>query len=160
MKKGLVLALAFVAGGSLAAPHVDHGVSGEWAIRVNPDNGNGCYMQKVFESGTVVLVGVAPDAKGAYFSAYNPEWTHIVEGDTGSVLLDFGDARFQGEVVGGTHEGSLGGYAFFDNPEFVTEFAKRQSVIITGSKGSTEEIDLSGSSKAIAAVRACQAEQT
>jgi hypothetical protein len=58
------------------------------------------------------------------------------------------------------HEGSLGGYAFFDNPEFVTEFAKRQSVIITGSKGPTEEIDLSGSSKAIAAVRACQAEQT
>ena len=154
----ILIGPAFI-GPVFAEPHQEVGMSGGWAIKVNPNNGNGCYMQKDFETGTLVQVGVVPNREGAFFAAYNPAWADIREGEVGTLLFDFHDARFQGEVVGSFVEGTPGGYAFFNNPEFVSEFGRRLAVNVTGDGGGSEVIDLSGSSKAIAAVKACQSNQ-
>ncbi|GAA6193527.1 hypothetical protein [Phaeobacter sp. NW0010-22] len=160
MQRRLVLGFGILlAGAALAETHTDYGASDDWIIRINPANGNGCYMQKTFENGTVVQVGAVPDREGAFFAAYNTAWIDIVEGEAGSLLLDFEDSRFQGEVLGGSFEGAPGGYAFFNNPEFVSEFGRRRSVTITGERGGSEKIDLTGSSRAIGTVTACQDEQ-
>ncbi|WP_254439160.1 hypothetical protein [Ruegeria arenilitoris] len=106
-----------------------------------------------------VEIGAAPNQAGGFFAAYNPAWVLIEDGATGVVQFDFGDAKFEGEAVGVFKNGVPGGYAFFDNPAFVTEFGKRQSVTIIGESGAEVELDLSGSAKAIEAVLACQAEQ-
>lgn len=156
MQKGFMLVFSIWAVGALAETHQDFGTAGDWAIKVNPDNGNGCYMQKTFEGGTLVQVGVVPDRKGAFFATYNKAWSDVVEGEIGSLLFDFGDARFQGEVLGDYLEGIPGGYAFFNNPEFVSEFGRRLSVTISGDSGGSEAIDLTGSSRAIETVKACQ----
>jgi hypothetical protein len=52
-----------------------------------------------------------------------------------------------------------GGYAFLDNPNFVEEFAKRNSVKFSGESGVWVEISLSGTRQAIAALQRCQKEQ-
>ncbi|WP_254430657.1 MULTISPECIES: hypothetical protein [unclassified Ruegeria] len=106
-----------------------------------------------------VEIGAAPNQAGGFFAAFNPAWVQIEDGVTGIVQFDFGDAQFEGEAVGVFKNGVPGGYAFFDNPAFVTEFGKRQSVTVIGESGAEVELDLSGSAKAIKAVLTCQAEQ-
>lgn len=135
------------------------GESGDWSILVDPTVGNGCLAQRIFDDGTQVQIGAEPSRDGGFFAAYNAGWTNIEEGETGIVSFDFGDARFAGDVVGRLWDGLPGGYAFFDNPNFVTEFGKRNSVKISGEKGRLVEIDLSGTKRAIDAVLACQKEQ-
>ena len=86
-------------------------------------------------------------------------WTQIKAGDIGIVKFEFGDARFSGDALGRMSDELPGGYAFFDNPDFVNEFAKRNSVKFSGESGIWFEISLSGTGQAIAAVRNCQKEQ-
>lgn len=138
---------------------VSWGGGGGWAILVDPAAGNGCLMEKHFEDGTLVQVGAVPNRKGGFFAAYNPKWTDIEDGAVGTVKFDFPDKRFSGEAVGVAKDGLYGGYAFFDNPNVPMEFAARKAMTIFGANGRTVEIDLTGTAKAIQAVKTCQAEQ-
>ncbi len=155
------LSAAFVLSGSFAfaAGMEQWGESGDWKILIDPEKGNGCLAWKPFENDMTVEIGAAPKQGGGFFAAYNPAWVQIEDGATGIVKFDFGDAKFEGEAVGVFKNGVPGGYAYFDNPAFVGEFGKRQSVTIIGESGAEVELDLSGSAKAIEAVLACQAEQ-
>lgn len=160
MKLKLVVGLlCLIANSAFANPIEDWGQSGDWVIQVNPSVGNGCFMERSFPSGTLVRIGLVPNRGGAFFSAYNSDWGGIEQGVTKTLLLDFDVSRFQGEVTGVSENGVPGGYAFFNNPEFASEFGRRVSVTITGESGASEEIDLSGSKRAIAGVRECQAKQ-
>jgi len=141
-----------------AQTHPEFATVGDWTVRTNPANGNGCYMEKTFDSGTLVQIGVVPDQQGAFFAAYNAAFDGVVEGAEGSVLFDFGDSRFQGAAKGAFHNGLPGGYAFFDNPEFAKEFGKRTKVLVQGGAGREEEIDLTGSMKGLRSVQACRDE--
>ena len=154
-----ILALCILIGCATTATAQDYGQSGDWTIKVNPDNGNGCFMQKAFETGTLIQVGFVPDREGAFFAAYNPDWTTIIEGETSDLLFDFGDSRFMGEVMGAMLDDVPGGYAYFDNPEFASEFGRRQTVTLEGARGHTEAFDLAGSARAITAVKECQTSQ-
>ena len=156
-QSGIVLFL--IAGGAIAEPALDWGSSGDWDIKVDPAVGHGCYMQRLYESGTRVRIGYVPNEQGAFFSAVNPDWPEVEEGAESSVIFDFGDSRFQGAVVGIVEDGMPGGYAFFNNPEFASEFGRRYSVTIQGEGGGSEDVDLSGSSAGLAALKKCQGEQ-
>ncbi len=155
-----ILASLLVATGSAYAMGMEQwGEAGDWKILIDPEKGNGCLAWKQFDNGLIVEIGAAPDQAGGFFAAYNPEWNTIEDGATGVVSFNFGDAEFAGDAVGVIKNGVPGGYAFFDNPEFVTEFGKRHNVVVSGESGNEFELDLSGSTKAIEAVQACQAEQ-
>ncbi len=143
---------------SLAQTHPEFATVGDWTVRTNPANGNGCYMEKTFDSGTLVQIGVVPDQNGAFFAAYSAAFDGVEEGAEGSVLFDFGDSRFQGAAKGAFHKGLPGGYAFFDNPEFAKEFGKRTKVLVQGGGGTEEEIDLTGSMKGLRSIQACRDE--
>ncbi|MGR3713833.1 MAG: hypothetical protein ACU0A6_12030 [Shimia sp.] len=159
MLSRLLLVLILFPAISVAQDHALHQQIGDWAVRIDPSNGNGCYAETSFESGTLVAIGLVPDENGAFFAAYNPNWPAVEKGAVSTVLFDFGDSRFQGEVLG-DHRGDVpGGYAFFDNPEFALEFGKRTSVVIEGASGKTEAVELTGSLKALQGVKACQEEQ-
>lgn len=144
-----------------SASNVEHWEEvGAWEILVDASVGNGCLAQRVFADGTLVQIGAEPARNGGFFAAYNAEWSDIEVGATGIVNMDFGDARFAGDVVGKVNQDLAGGYAFFDNPNFVTEFGQRQSVKISGESGRLIEIDLTGSKRAIEAVLDCQKKQS
>ena len=132
---------------------------GDWEILIDASVGNGCLAQRQYDDGTLVQIGTVPAREGGFFAAYNAEWTDIEIGAEGTINFDFGDARFAGDAVGKVMSDLHGGYAFFDNPSFVKEFGKRESVKVSGETGKLVEIGLKGSSKAISAVLACQKEQ-
>lgn len=132
---------------------------GKWDVLIDPSNGNGCFAQRQFEDGTTVQMGAVPSKSGGFFAAYNTEWVDIEIGEAGLLKFDFGDALFGGDVVGQMNGDIPGGYAFFDNPNFVTEFTKRVKVSVTGPEGKTVEVDLTGTSNAINGVKKCQDEQ-
>lgn len=142
-----------------AQPVSEYGRVGNWTVKIDPENGNGCFMERTYDSGTLVQIGVVPDREGAFFAAYNAAWRPNSASEVSTVLFDFGDSRFQGEVVAAVHDDLPGGYAFFDNPEFANEFAKRTTVRVEGASGKTEDLDLSGSHNGLEAVRKCQVEQ-
>jgi hypothetical protein len=135
------------------------GDAGDWAILVDPATGNGCLMQKQFDDGTLFQFGTVPNRDGGFVAAYNPDWSDIKDGATGTVKFEFPDVRFVGEVVGVATGGRFGGYAFFDNPNVPLEFARSNDMTIDGEVGRVIAVNLKGTSKAIKAVKACQAEQ-
>ena len=150
--------LAITAGTTASAEEISTwGAAGGWAILVDPDAGNGCLMEKHFDDGSLVQIGAVPIREGGFFAAYNPEWTDIEDGATGTIKFDFPDIRFSGDLVVVANEGLFGGYAFFDNPDVPMEFARRNQMTVIGSSGRTVEISLAGTAKAIQAVKACQA---
>lgn len=140
--------------------HKKWGESGAWTILIDPDVGNGCYMENTFEDGTLVQVGFVPDRKGGFFAAYNAAWTNIEDGSAGTVQFDFEKSLFAGDYIGVVKADLPGGYAFFNNPEFIKEFGKRNTVSIAGDKGNALDFKLTGTMKAINAVRNCDAEQS
>jgi hypothetical protein len=155
-----VLGMFVAASAAFGSDLESFGESGDWAILVDPSAGHGCLMQKTFEDQTLVQMGVLPLRQGAFFAVYNPEWDDIEEGTEGVVRIDFGDTLFEGSVVGTWLDGVPGGFAFFDNPAFIDEFAKRNSVTVIGKKsGHRVEIDLKGTTRALSAVRSCQDQQ-
>lgn len=135
-------------------------VVGDWNILVDETTGDSCFAQKDFEDGTRVQIGFDILRNGGFFAAYNSDWTQIEEGGAGTAKFEFGDARFAGDATGRMNDDLPGGYAFFDNPDFVDEFAKRNSVKFSGESGVWFEISLSGTGQAIAAVRNCQKDQS
>ena len=139
--------------------HTKWGESGNWEILIDPDVGDGCYMETTFDDGTLVQIGFVPNRDGGFVALYNPAWTNIEDGVVGTVQFDFEKSLFGGDYVG-VVEGELhGGYAFFNNPEFVSEFGRRNTVSIKADKGGTFDVSLKGTSRAINAVRSCHTEQ-
>lgn len=160
MRKILLVSAVVAASGAVhAADMAQWGEAGDWAILVDAESGNGCLARKQFDNDLTIEIGAAPDRAGGFFAAYNPAWTNIEEGKTALVSFDFEDAAFEGDAVGVIRDGLPGAYAFFDNPEFVTEFGKRLGVVVSGEDGTEIDIDLSGTTKAIEAVQTCQSEQ-
>ena len=160
---GLVSACAYGATAQTEqaeAPRNKWGESGDWVILIDPSVGNGCYMEKTSDDGTLVQVGMVPDRNGGFFAAYNAAWSIIEDGAAGTVQFDFGSSLFGGEYVGVVKADIPGGYAFFNNPEFIKEFGKRNEVSIKSDKGNALNFKLTGTMKAINAVRNCDAEQS
>lgn len=158
LKNFLSLPFLVFATSALAQP-VTWGTAGGWDILIDTDGRHACYATRTLEDGSAVFIGFDPGGKGGYFSIYNPGWTHIEEGQEGLVEFDFGRAKFAGEAVGTFRDGVPGGYAFFNNPAFADAFARYETVQITGSKGASFSMALSGTHKAVTAVRQCQTAQ-
>lgn len=143
----------------VAEAEVEWDVAGQWRILVNAAVGNGCLMERTYDDGTLVRIGVVPNRHGGFIAAYNADWVEIQEGAEAEIRIDFEESLFGGNAVGDFRDGVPGAYAFFDNPKFIDEFARRTQVGIYRKDEAGFVIDLAGSAAAIKAVRACQAEQ-
>ena len=162
IKHGTAIAIFAVAAATAASAEelITWGEVSGWAILIDPSVGNGCLMERQFEDDTLVQFGTVPNRNGGFFAAYNPDWTDIEDGATGTIKFEFPKIRFTGEVVGVAKEGLYGGYAFFDNPNVTLEFGKNKNIIIIGELGRTINVSLTGTMKAIQAVKQCQSEQS
>ena len=159
-KSYLCFAVFLVAGAtSLLAQVQPWSTSGAWDILVDPEVGNGCYMEKRFDDGLSIQFGAEPKRSGGFVAAYNPAWTFIEQGRTTTVRFEFPDVIFEGEATGDIRNGVPGGRAFFDNPNLPFEFAKRRTITIAGQNVGLIEVSLDGSFAAITEVRACQKKQ-
>lgn len=154
----LMICAALVSVPGVAAALTEWGKSGDWTILVDPETGNGCLMQKDTEAGIRVRFGYVPDREGGFISALSRDWTDVEPGTTGTVKFVTDEAKFAGDAEMIEEDDWKGGWAFFNNPNFVVELAKRRSITVIGPKN-TFDIGLTGSAKAIDEMKKCQAEQ-
>jgi hypothetical protein len=132
--------------------------AGEWQIFVDEDVGNGCLMEKFFEDGSRVRIGYLPERSGGFLSVANQSWTDMTEDESFTVRIDLDEVSFGGEVENISDDDWRGGYAFFNNPAFLDEFARRNDITITGPKDQPVSYSLAGTSKALAALKECNDE--
>ena len=137
----------------------DWGSSGDWRVRINAAAGNGCFIEKDFDDGIQMRFGFLPAQEGGFISATSEAWTDLTAGQTGIVKFFTSEEKFAGEVEMIEQGARRGGQAFFNNPAFLIEVAKRNSLRVVGPSGREFEIALKGSAKAITEMERCQAEQ-
>jgi hypothetical protein len=145
---------------AVAADHVTNwGQSGAWAVRIDGAAGNGCFIERQFDSGILLRFGLLPERSGGFVSALSVDWMQITPGETGLVKFFTSEEKFAGEVEMIEDAGMRGGFAFFNNPALPVEIAKRRSLRVVGPEGGEFEVDLTGSARAIAEMERCQAAQ-
>lgn len=146
-------------GGTAFADTTNWGTSGDWSIEIDEVAASACLMQRTLDSGHVVELGYLPERKGGFLAVYHPDWTDVTEGQEAFWEFRFDDSRFGGQAVAVFRGDLAGGAAYFDNPEFVDDMAKRNNVTLVPPNADPIEISLKGTLKAVEQVKACQQEQ-
>lgn len=155
-------ALTLAATPVLADEITEYGAVGDWKVLIDADKGNGCFVQKEFEDGTLVQMGYWPARNGGFFGVYNAAWDKLHEAEDGTktkIKFDFPDKRFVGDAERHLLDDKAGGFVFFDNPHVPDEIAKNIEMTILTESGPDIPINLKGTSNAIKSARECQGKQ-
>lgn len=152
-----VAALASVA--TIAHAEEDWGTVGDWAIKVEPEAGNGCLMEKYYDNGVLLQFGLLPLRDGGFFAAYSEAWDFIEAGNTAPVAFKFDGIEFNGEVEGYIVEPWFGGFVFTNNPELVYDFAKKREMTVTAGENPPLTMDLDGTLAGVEELIRCQLSQ-
>ena len=153
----ITAAFSILAFGAAASELPKWGDSGDWEIHIDPAAGNGCFMEKLYDDGTLVRFGAVPLREGGFFSALNITWTSIKgEGGQKAIKFDFDGVIFSGQAVGIAEGLMRGGYVFFDNPKIAMEFSQKNTMTILGTPEGDIAIKLKGTGAAVKKVRECQ----
>ncbi len=139
--------------------HEDWSTIGDWTILIDESAGRGCFMQKDFDNGIRIRIGYYPKRGGGFLSGLSKEWDHLEVGSTSIVKFIMDTEKFAGdaEVI---EEGEWkGGFAFFNNPDFPTQLARRNSLEIIDPNGVRHTFGLSGTFRTLAQLEKCQSEQ-
>jgi hypothetical protein len=150
------LLLSLLSSNTLADQFNKWGDAGSWQIFVDTSVGNGCLIEKVFEDGSRMRMGHLPERNGAYLSVVNKSWTHIEKSKVVVVNFDLDGVVFGGDVEYIVEGDWRGGYAFFNNPALVDEFAKKNSMTITGPSNQPVSYSLKGTTAALSALHDCR----
>ncbi len=135
------------------------GQSGDWTIFVDTPANGGCYMQRGFDNGSIIRLGLKTISHEGYFVVLNPNWVNIATGEVDDVFFDFGNEVFGGEAVGLVEGEYRGNIAQFNNPDLVTEIANGLTVVVSGSAGLGFEFTLRGTKLGIAETDRCRVAQ-
>lgn len=136
------------------------GTSGNWTVFVDQDAGNGCFVETTAGEDVRIRVGYLPDRLGGFFSAASPSWFELKANTVQKISVLFDGALYAGEFEVFQDESYVGGSAFFNNPNFLKDFAKRNSMTLIGPDGDKETVNLKGSSRALKALDECQMAQS
>lgn len=147
--------LCVLCGGAMASDLPKWGDVNDWEIHIDPATGNGCFIEKLFDDGTLVQFGNEPLRDGGFFAAYNITWTEIKQGEVTTIKFDFDGDRFSGEATGEVKGTLHGGRAFFDNPAIALDFARKNVMTVIGTRAEVK-IPLKGTGAALKKLKECQ----
>lgn len=136
------------------------GPFGGWNVFVNETRGT-CFAERVAET-SVLQMGLTEPAIFAYLGIFTQAPTAAESGRVEPVELMIGDRRFVGEVTeaaGNIPGGFSGGYIVSRDLGLIEALAAAQTMTATVGTRPPLDIDLTGTSDAIDAVRACNAAQ-
>lgn len=149
-----------VSAGAASAQLVDQGFVGGWNIMMDPEMGNGCLIQTVYEDRSVVRIGYDRLNDRGYIVTFNKGWGDIREGETYPITFDLDGERFDAVATGFRLDRVPGAGVFFDDPAFVTALGAREVLRVFNASGAeVMAVSLKGSAKAIDYARQCQARQ-
>jgi len=137
---------------------IDKGFVSGWNVMVDPDMGNGCLIQTVYEDYSVVRIGYDMTTNRGYFVVFNKAWGDVKKGETYDIAFDLDGKKFDAKATGFVLNKVPGAGVFFDDRNFVDAIAQRKVMTVYGRAGQeVMAIDLKGSAKAIEYARKCQA---
>ncbi|MFT6452787.1 MAG: hypothetical protein ACJA06_002291 [Halocynthiibacter sp.] len=134
------------------------GASDYWDVMVDPSLGNGCLIQSEFSDGSVVRIGFDRNEGAGYVTAFNMAWGDIEEGEMYPVIFELDSQEYDAEARGIYLEDVPGADIYFDNPDFLFDLAKKQTMTLHTEEGEVMAIDLTGSYQALEAAIQCQEE--
>jgi len=138
---------------------IDKGFVAGWNVMVDPDMGNGCLIQTVYQDFSVVRIGFDMTHNRGYFVVFNKAWGDVKKGEIFDINFDLDGKKFDAKATGFVLNKVPGAGVFFDDRNFVDTIAQRRVMTVFGQKGQkVMAIDLKGSDKAIEYARKCQAE--
>lgn len=153
------VAIVAFSGAVLAQDLVTVETVGVWDVLVDPTIGNGCLINAVFEDGSDVRIGFAPDTGFGYLLAMNEGWEGVEDGVMYPVSMDVDGSVYQGEGKG-IHINDLPGVDIeFDSADFLMDVALKQTLTLSTDAGEIMSIDLTDTLPALEAAIACQESQ-
>lgn len=145
---------------SAIADDIKHwGDVGDWSVYIDTSAGNGCFIERIEDETIKFRLGYLPVDAGAFISVASTEWNDIPPEAVQKVRLLFDGVMYVGDAQTFSEDGFVGGVSFFNNPDFLTDFTKRQVMTIVDPEGEKEDVDLTGTGKAVAAMQKCQEAQ-
>lgn len=132
---------------------------GDWQIRVDDTLGHGCFALAAYSEGSMFRVGFDMDSRQAYVIIGNDRWKSIEMGKAYDLVFQFDDAsRWKGKATGVSFRS--GGHPYLatpiDNPEFLSQFARRNGMSIKYKSHEIARLSLKGSRRALTEMIACQ----
>lgn len=157
----LATAVAVVAfsGAVLAQDLVTYDTVGVWEVLIDPTIGNGCLINAVFEDGSDVRIGFAPDTGFGYILAMNEGWEGIEDDKVYPIAMDVDGSVYNGEGKGIHIDGKPGVDIEFDSADFLMDVATKQTLTLSNEAGPVMAIDLTDSLLALESAIACQEAQ-
>jgi hypothetical protein len=153
---GMVVAItALTTTGAVAQK--TYGSAAGWDIIVKENMGPGCLMTKSNADGTQIQMGIdATGQKRGYMALYTKANTMAASGERLSVLFDVDGQQFTGEAKGQQEGEFQGAFVWVNNPDFIYDLAKKNTLTIQPKGGSRILVNLAGTDAAFKALRACQ----
>ena len=163
-KKSIITAataLILSAGAASADNFLKFGEVEDWKIFIDQER-KSCLIEKQFDTGEVVQMGLTQDRGVGYVGVFTDEETDIKEGEKQLVAIALGENIYIGEAAGlrgSITKGYSGGYVLSEDPQFVTDIAQQYEMVVFPETSFAFVVDLTGTKKAIEMARTCNQEQ-
>ncbi len=158
MTRLLALTLAaFTATSALSQDLIDKGFVDGWNVMEDPNLGNGCLIQTVYQDLSVVRIGYDALGNRGYFTVFNKAWGDIEAGQSYPIRFELDGKSFEATAIGFKLDRVPGATVFFTDRSFVTAIAQNKTMTVFNPEGQrVMAIDLKGTAKALEYARKCQ----
>ncbi len=132
----------------------------DWTVWVDSERST-CLIEKTFESGAVVQMGLTKNHKHGYLGVFTPADEDVRNRQRVEVAIDgqIFDDRARGIKAKKLKGNYRGGYILTDDPAFASAVAEGQTMVVFPSKNAAFQVDLTGTKKAMELGRKCNREQ-
>jgi hypothetical protein len=131
-------------------------VSG-WDILIDPTLGNGCFIFTIYDGGTALRLGWSPDDDEAYLMVGNSKWGSIEAGKDYDIQIRMDrDSPWYATATGVNFDGLPLLMAETDKPNFLIDFAKKNTLQVVYGGSTIATLSLSGTYAAITEMLNCQ----
>ncbi|MHA3977721.1 hypothetical protein ACW9UR_08575 [Halovulum sp. GXIMD14794] len=135
-----------------------YGEAGGWRVLANTKM-QGCLIEKRLEDDVDLQIGINKvDARG-YMAVFAPSSLGLVPAGGGEMVLDIDGDLYTGEAVEVDKPDYVGGYFWFNNPDFIYNLENKEVLGLVVETGTVVLVNLEGTKAGVAAVRQCQEEK-
>lgn len=136
---------------------IDYKTVGNWSIRIDPTLGFRCFAYTTYGETTGLRIGSDADGEGYYFNVADTMWRSLDAGEIYTIDVEFdGYDPWEGDASGVDWGSGLKGLFISVNSEFISEFAKSESVIVRYNDAEIANLELAESGKALAVLLECE----
>lgn len=151
------LAATSIAPAMAASDAIRWGKVQGWDVMIDPTLGNGCFVYTTYDGGTALRLGFSPDDGEAYLMVGNLKWGSIEHGKTYPIEFKMDrDAPWRATATGVDFDGLPLLMVSTDEPDFLIDFAKKNSLQVTYRGTIVATLSLRGTYAAISEMINCQ----